>query len=346
MRVKVTIRTTVLIAATVFASHASGQSMEADHPCEPALPKLPGGIRPASPTPRRALLEQTNQVLRSKVTGTAGTNPALRAGGSGIRRVVSRDPVEAYCEGRDRVGAAIHNAARVQSGAREIVLGLSIDVQAMYTTRVVSVSRCGFATDDHRGVFQAPCWFPCHIVYPRVIFFGLRSPIHGVPHFGASLSIPRPSSNPSNVIVTQDEKNEALLAMTRSRFKDAIGILDQLTKSCPTDAKLLRFAAIARMSDRDMAAGARMMARAYAMDISLCGSAMHAEEMGLKAPRWRELVRAAVSEGHASDDAEMWFVAATLMQAEGRTEPALRMLERAEAGGFDRGIVAKMRSSL
>jgi hypothetical protein len=82
------------------------------------------------------------------------------------------------------------------------------------------------------------------------------------------------------------------------------------------------------------------------MNISICDTAMRPNDMGVSATEWRELVRAAVSGGHADHDATMWFVAAALMQAEGRATPARRMLERAQGAGFDGAIVARMKAAL
>lgn len=349
MRASMMIGVSILIAVASCRSTANGQTMDSERRNEPTLPKLPSGPRPASPTPRKALLEQTNQVIgspRPTMKAPSGANLSRSRWELGVQRVDVRCPIETSSQRPECYDVVHENFACVQTTSGGKLLGLSVGLSQTDWIRGVSIFTGVFPTGTDRCVFQTPRWFPGHIAHPSVMNLGWRFPIRGIQHVGSAPGATGSSTRSANVVQKQNELTEALLAMTQSRFKNAIGILDQLTRLSPTDANLLRFSAVARMSDGDTAAGARMMARAYAMNISLCDTAMRARDMGLEASAWRALVRQSVSKGHADDEAEMWFLAATLMQAEGRAEPARRMLERAEAAGFDGGIVSRMKAAL
>jgi len=60
----------------------------------------------------------------------------------------------------------------------------------------------------------------------------------------------------------------------------------------------------------------------------------------------RRLLNRAVALANSAGAADANFLAAVLMQSEGREAPALRMLERAETAGLDEHVVAAMRLSL
>lgn len=141
-------------------------------------------------------------------------------------------------------------------------------------------------------------------------------------------------------------RDESLLAMSEGRAQDAITILTALAIREPADADVLRRLAVAHAASGNVKGAAQTMMRAYTLDAGLCTSPMNAKSYGLSATRWRRLILDTVSTGHKSNRPDLWFLAATLMQAEGRPGPAKRMMDRAIDSGIEGDLGRRMQAAL
>lgn len=357
MRLRLVIGTSCVVVANSMNHVAFAQSPAIERQDEqraPEIPKVPGNrIRPASPRPRQELLDQTNKVIEAIRPSRAGTNTwtiddrfrelrirSIRDSGgemqrNGVTRWVDHDSERAMF-------ACVH----AMSGAS--ILHVSWNFNSAFG--VVSWGVAGAWSDvawSHSH--PLPC-LPRH-VYGSTMLYGSPCTIPGLAFNGAGFTGTRlrvqdvPKQRPDPISI-YSQSDEALLAMTESRYEDARKVLAALSRLYPTDATLLRRLAIAQAACGDISQAANTMVRSYAMNITLCDDAMKATEHGLTATRWRSLVQASVREGHSGGSAECWFLAATLMQAEGRDEPARKMINRAESAGLDGVLCGRMRAAL
>ncbi|USN97969.1 MAG: hypothetical protein H6810_07180 [Phycisphaeraceae bacterium] len=83
--------------------------------------------------------------------------------------------------------------------------------------------------------------------------------------------------------------------------------------------------------------GVAMIRLAYGSDPGLAIRPI-SERVLLNSRQWRDLVVRAVRHAHQRDSGSAWLTVSVLMQAEGRTKVAMRMLDRARDRGLDRSV--------
>lgn len=110
------------------------------------------------------------------------------------------------------------------------------------------------------------------------------------------------------------------------------------------------FAAAAELAVALLSAGRRddavaMIRLAYSSDPGLAVAAV-SQRLDFPAARWRELVVEAVRHANRRGSPASWLAVGVLMQAEGRDDVALRMVERARDLGLSEAIVTPMAAAL
>lgn len=114
----------------------------------------------------------------------------------------------------------------------------------------------------------------------------------------------------------------------------------------PDDARVMREYASALLEEGRTVDAVAMMGYAYSLMPGLANEAMDRAIWGDSAFRLRDSVTDAVRFGHRSSSGNAWLLVAVLMQAEGRDQVALKMIDRAVGEGLDVGIADRMRLRL
>jgi len=122
--------------------------------------------------------------------------------------------------------------------------------------------------------------------------------------------------------------------------------LDRHVQADPDDAEVRRVLAVACLTDRDHARGCREMLEAYRTFPPLASMPFDVEALPGGTSELRDLTRRAVRMAHRSQQPADWLTVVVLMQAEGRSEVAMSVLDRAERSGLDRQLVARLRETL
>ena len=105
-----------------------------------------------------------------------------------------------------------------------------------------------------------------------------------------------------------------------------------------TRTELMRALGIALLAAGRTQQGAAVLRSAYTESPDLAREPFPAETVGDPRDRRRTL-RRTVEEAHRVGSASLWLAVTVLMQADGRTEPARRMLHRAAEQGLEAGVV-------
>ncbi len=133
--------------------------------------------------------------------------------------------------------------------------------------------------------------------------------------------------------------------MRIGRSDEAIVLLRSYAESHPQDNETARGLAFALIDAKRTKEGVALMALVYERDPGLALVPIASDIVGPDR-ELRDLVVRVVEYGHRTNTASVWLTAAVLMQTEGREEPALRMLVRAEALGLNADVVKSMRQAL
>ena len=114
----------------------------------------------------------------------------------------------------------------------------------------------------------------------------------------------------------------------------------------PSDWLAMRELGLALIRKGQRGDGVAMIGYSYSQDPLLAWEPVPVELFGGDAHELRDAVIKVVGWGHRNPSSSAWLSVAVLMQGEGRLEPAMRMLERAEGYGLDPAVADQMRSSL
>ena len=87
------------------------------------------------------------------------------------------------------------------------------------------------------------------------------------------------------------------------------------------------------------------MALVYEQDPKLAWAPLAPDVVGPQR-ELRDLVVRVVEYGHKTNTASAWLTAAVLMQGEGREDPALKMIARADTVGLDAEVSKALRGAL
>ncbi len=103
----------------------------------------------------------------------------------------------------------------------------------------------------------------------------------------------------------------------------------------PADGSAMRLLAIALFENGSLDDGAAVLRNAYRTTPALIDEPISHEDLGLSAPRRREMLSEVVQHAHKVNTASAWLSVVSIMQGEGRLALARDMLDRAERAGLD-----------
>jgi hypothetical protein len=129
------------------------------------------------------------------------------------------------------------------------------------------------------------------------------------------------------------------------KAEEAIVKLRSYTEENPGDAGAARTLALALLDVRRTGEGIDLMGRTYQQSAALASLPIPADAVG-KPQDLRDLLTRVVAEAHKSNTPAAWLTAAVLMQAEGRRESALKMMDRADAANLSAQVSGPMRAAL
>jgi hypothetical protein len=142
---------------------------------------------------------------------------------------------------------------------------------------------------------------------------------------------------------------DAEIAAALMRSGDAKGAIDKYRihlRDHADDAEAMRGLAVALIDAAEFEQGVAMMAMAYRTEPTLPDEALAARQLFTKAGDLRTTLQKAVAFANKTKTASAWLTVAVLMQAEGREEPALRMIDRADEIGLDQELVKRFKAAL
>jgi tetratricopeptide (TPR) repeat protein len=158
----------------------------------------------------------------------------------------------------------------------------------------------------------------------------------------ALLGLEQPSGKPAKPV------DEGLVALRNHDFETAAGIYATRAESqrkaeaavpeegdAPVEVsrKDFRLAGLAYAGNRQFEQSMRAFREAYAEDPGLRSMPLDGEALIGSSMELRSMVTGAVAHAHRTEEADAWLMVGVLMQAEGRTDRARKMLARAEQMG-------------
>jgi hypothetical protein len=138
----------------------------------------------------------------------------------------------------------------------------------------------------------------------------------------------------------------ARLEMSIGNPENAVDAFRAHLNEYPSDWIAVRELGIAKLQVGDRGDGIALISYAYMMEPSLSSYAVPVELFGNSDDYLRDILIDTVGWGHRNPSASAWLSVAVLMQAEGRDQPALRMIERAAEYGLDSSVESEMRAVL
>lgn len=112
------------------------------------------------------------------------------------------------------------------------------------------------------------------------------------------------------------------------------------------DTGAMRVLALAMLENRQADDASAMMFQAYKIDPTLAGQNLDVGTLGLNPARRSALINRAVEYANRVNTGSSWLMVSVLMQADGRYEPARRMLRRGVDVGLDSAVFMAMDSAL
>jgi tetratricopeptide (TPR) repeat protein len=144
--------------------------------------------------------------------------------------------------------------------------------------------------------------------------------------------------------LTTLEKAEAALA--NGQGAQAIHFYREYLKEWPDDTMAMRALALALVNERRWDQAAAVMAMAYEKNPKLAYQTPDASILPGGLTGLRKLVTAGVTYAGRVKTSSSWLLVAVLMQAEGRPEVALKMLERSKAEGLNAKVLVELTVAL
>jgi hypothetical protein len=117
-------------------------------------------------------------------------------------------------------------------------------------------------------------------------------------------------------------------------------------KEHPDDAAAMRLLSLALLQEKQFDTAVAMLRQAYIADPSLSIEPIAPWQLGLSDQEFHKLVSRAVLFAHRVDSGSAWLMVASLMQAQGRREQALNMLNRAERQGLQTEVLSPLKAAL
>lgn len=169
-----------------------------------------------------------------------------------------------------------------------------------------------------------------------------RDPIDGPVGFSLETTA-GPEPEPV-VVLTVVQQADAALAERNAEA--AIELYEEHLAADPDDAVAMRSMGIALAAAGRLEDGFALVRLAYFRDPGLAKVAVDPGLLGSTPAGLRRLLVRCVQRAHRENTSSAWLMVAVLMQGEGRAEPGLRMLERADELGLEIEIVRALRAEL
>jgi hypothetical protein len=166
------------------------------------------------------------------------------------------------------------------------------------------------------------------------------TPVVVTPPAAAPAASPAPASPQASPPPTDFERG--VLALQANDIAYSIAALRKHLREHADDARAMRVLAVALLADKQADDAAGLMRAALRTDAKLAGEPVSPLGLGFSERRFRDLVTRAVDQANNVNTSGAWLLVATLMQAEGRDDKALGMLERARAQGLERDLYDAM----
>lgn len=187
--------------------------------------------------------------------------------------------------------------------------------------------------------------------YPGLWYHGYRGgfqtsvpviPVSVPVGYGSNPAPQQPAAPPPEP--TPEERAWGLLV--RGDTARAVAAFEEIVNEDRERFEMVRVLAFALLVDGRFDEGAATMRLAYISDPGLAAIPLDEADAALGAAELRRLLRKVVRFAHDRDSASTWLTVAVLMQAEGRDEPAARMIERAGARSLEPGLVSEFDRAL
>lgn len=243
-------------------------------------------------------------------------------------------------------GSGLNIRGQISSGDATVALSLNSGVLGSCDVGNFDhpLKDCGFSHGVCSPVVS-PWWWGTQWWYD---YYEPRYPIDG-PVVVYQTSLPAqgqaaPPSAPAPVDLT--DAQQAALLLKSGDTPQAIALLESYLNSEPDDAEAMRLLALALVSNGQVREAAAMMSFAYGADRSLAHEPLGPSNLAAGSRGLREAVRESVAFAHEEESSSAWLLVSVLMQAEGRDNVALRMLERSIDAGLDERVGIAMRAAL
>lgn len=181
---------------------------------------------------------------------------------------------------------------------------------------------------SYRGFMQ-----PIDTTVPRVNPQLL--PGAGSPTVDPSKPAPQPPPPPPTTI------EKARTAVKTKSFTDAVKLFKEHLKTTADDAAASRQLAITLIESKDIDSGIALLRELYRKDPTLTEKPYDGAECGQDSERLRDMVGKLSTQARKSGSPSAWLGVVVLMQAEGRTVLASKMLEKAKAAGLETDVVTR-----
>jgi hypothetical protein len=156
-------------------------------------------------------------------------------------------------------------------------------------------------------------------------------------------SAEKPSGVPDAV---RDPVGSGIEFLRRGDAKEAaLSFADYLTVY-PDDTRISRMLAVSLLLDGQVGAGVALLAVAYTSDSSLAAEPLGRDDLPWRSDMVGRAVAATIARAQRDGDARAWLAAAVLMQAQGRREPAAKMVDRALQCGLDSALARELKLAL
>lgn len=238
-----------------------------------------------------------------------------------------------------RIGTGGVDARFTHSGDRwHIAAALGTGIDYSWLTRRHGWrgwNSCWNLCDGVYGGWYTDSWYPSTFAVDNY-------PVDSFVAFGNPPAPPAPVVDPEEGLAVPER---AAKRLREGRPDDAIVLLRSHTEAHPEEMEAARTLAVALLDARRTKEGVAVMALVYERHPELARTPIDAYAVG---PRreMRDLLVRVVQYGHRVNSMSAWLTAAVLMQAEGRPDPALRMLDRADALGLDPELSKALRIAL
>lgn len=160
-------------------------------------------------------------------------------------------------------------------------------------------------------------------------------PGSGSPTVDPNKPAPKPSAPPPTTV------EKARMSVRNKGFADAIKLFKEHLKTTADDAISSRQLAVTLIESKDLDSGAALLRELYRKDPTLAEKPYVGGDCGQDSSRLRDMVGKLSAQANKSGSPSAWLAVVVLMQADGRTAQAAKILDKAKAGGLESEISSR-----